>query len=762
MIFNKIFKTDLYNGCGHYASEKISTSLFNRNSNYLDNDGHIRFEQKIALIEFKEAMKDNIDKWVEHLKKIIENRQGSKWHINIKDNMDVFEMIEFASCEWYEKNKLVYLINKLKSDESTLAEALLYLLIVSLFPVCKDEKELYKDNPITNKKTVPANMKESMSMKPFLELLEERHKILLKSYVPVFDLQYLIYKIGNIMNVDNSMIIKFVFIDYNKMNNNGDEFKYSKSGSNIQKMLTEYKWEDLTENPLKCKIPDIRKYYNNKFGKYGARSQFSIEDCSYICKEIKELSGNDNATDEDIAHKLKEILDTILDEWLRLDCPIKTMVKKLKSNIDSIDFLYYDISELKLKLANYFLKTVAACIQINGDPKASISFDLNDKPSANKKYIDSCFNKIRRYIENDKDLNDDSLQTELRDYINYLNQLSRKLLNATYEFLPFFNSVANSFTSAVNNKYIQEKIIFNDSDIYTPIFNVYEKIYDYYDYEVRNKANQRYIVHPENDLLLSHIAYDYYQKYSQNKKAVLDFSMVNRNSVKTKFRLRPASENDLEGLIKINLPSSPFSRKIFIRSEENELEYGIDNGFIWVIEDVSGGENILVCEAIIIPNITKDKTELCDYYQTSKLVIDWMEKKEIDESSSFSIYDAVIVNPGESGMTYRGLGFQRLTLKLCYYLSKDSSNFIAATVSPSNLYSHRNFEISNYEVMSKTYYTFNDESPYYKQYIEKHKEEYIASIDEITRSYLKENRISYDDYISEKVAVRDFLVYEIK
>lgn len=102
-IFNKIFETDLYNGCGYYANEKISTSLFNRNSNYLDNDGHIRFEQKIALIEFKEAMKDNIDKWVEHLKKIIENRQGSKWHINIKDNMDVFEMIEFASCEWYEK-----------------------------------------------------------------------------------------------------------------------------------------------------------------------------------------------------------------------------------------------------------------------------------------------------------------------------------------------------------------------------------------------------------------------------------------------------------------------------------------------------------------------------------------------------------------------------------------------------------------------------------------------------------------------------------
>ena len=762
MIFNKIFKTDLYNGCGHYASEKISTSLFNRNSNYLDNDGHIRFEQKIALIEFKEAMKDNIDKWVEHLKKIIKNRQGSGWHINIKDNMDVFEMIEFASCEWYEKNKLVYLINKLKSSNSTLAEALLYLLIVSLFPVCKDEKELYKDNPITNKKTVSAKMKESMSMKPFLELLEERHKILLISYVPVFDLQYLIFTIGNVLKVDNSMIIKLVFIDYNKMNNNGDEFKYSKSGSNIQKMLTEYKWEDLTENPLNCKIPDIREYYNNKFGKYGARSQFSVEDCSYICKEIKELSGNDNATDEDIAYKLKEILDTILDKWLRLDCPIKTKVKKLKTNIDSIDFLYCDISELKLRLANYFLKTVAACIQINGDPTATISFDLYDKLPANKKYIDSGFDKIRRYIENDKDLNDDSLQTELKDYIDYLNQLSRNLLNGTYEFLSFFNSVANSFTSAVNNKYIQEKIIFKDSEIYTPIFNAYEKIYDYYDFEVRNKINQRYIVHPENDLLLSHIAYDYYQKYSQNKKAVLEFSMVNRNNVKTKFRLRPASENDLEVLIKINSPSSPFSRKIFIRSEENELEYGIDNGFIWVIEDVSDGENILVCEAIIIPNITKDKTELCDYYQTSKLVIDWMEKKEIDESSSFSIYDAVIVNPGESGMTYRGLGFQRLTLKLCYYLSKDSSNFIAATVSPSNLYSHRNFEISNYEVMSKTYYTFNDESPYYKQYIEKHKEEYIASIDEITKSYLKENRISYDDYISEKVAVRDFLVYEIK
>ncbi len=59
-----------------------------------------------------------------------------------------------------------------------------------------------------------------------------------------------------------------------------------------------------------------------------------------------------------------------------------------------------------------------------------------------------------------KDLNDDSLQTELKDYIDYLNQLSRNLLNGTYEFLSFFNSVANSFTSAVNNKYIQEKDYF--------------------------------------------------------------------------------------------------------------------------------------------------------------------------------------------------------------------------------------------------------------------------------------------------------------
>ena len=91
---------------------------------------------------------------------------------------------------------------------------------------------------------------------------------------------------------------------------------------------------------MNCKIPDIREYNNNKFGKNGVSSQFSVEDRSYNCKEIKELSGNDNATDEDIAHKLKEILDTILDKWLRLDCPINTKVKKLKTNIDSIDFLY--------------------------------------------------------------------------------------------------------------------------------------------------------------------------------------------------------------------------------------------------------------------------------------------------------------------------------------------------------------------------------------------------------------------------------------
>ena len=102
-IFNKIFETDLYNGCGYYANEKISTSLFNRNSNYLSSTGDIRFDQKPALNDFKNAMKDNIDEWVEHLKEIIENKQKSKWHINIKDNMDVFEMIEFASCEWYEK-----------------------------------------------------------------------------------------------------------------------------------------------------------------------------------------------------------------------------------------------------------------------------------------------------------------------------------------------------------------------------------------------------------------------------------------------------------------------------------------------------------------------------------------------------------------------------------------------------------------------------------------------------------------------------------
>lgn len=130
-----------------------------------------------------------------------------------------------------------------------------------------------------------------------------------------------------------------------------------------------------------------------------------------------------------------------------------------------------------------------------------------------------------------KDLNDDSLQTELKDYIDYLNQLSRNLLNGTYEFLSFLILSQIVLHRQSITSIFRKKIIFKDSEIYTPIFNAYEKIYDYYDFEVRNKINQRYIVHPENDLLLSHIAYDYYQKYSQNKSGI-GFSMVNRNSVK--------------------------------------------------------------------------------------------------------------------------------------------------------------------------------------------------------------------------------------
>lgn len=333
-----------------------------------------------------------------------------------------------------------------------------------------------------------------------------------------------------------------------------------------------------------------------------------------------------------------------------------------------------------------------------------------------------------------------------------------RLITSNEILLKWFDErYSKQFLALISSSQAQNRL-FAEGSSYPNIFSLYRR------WLARKKA-YIYTCYKEislrSDIISMKICNDYMKLYREDKSAILPFTVIDNSEVSRRFRLRQASIDDFKEVKQMN--DKEFSRKVFVKSPDKELEFGINNGTIWLVEDES--TDTMVAFFIIVPIENNERlAQMKGVYGTATLAHEYaIENNCIDKP--FVIFDAVIVDP-----KYRGLGFQRLGLLLAEYLGKEiSAEFICATVSPANIPSSRNFQLLDYKKLQTVYYPSSDtldtpgrryEEPtkYYTNHTSECDNEEISP--EIL-SFLRENHISDEDYKQERIAVRDFVVFNI-
>lgn len=333
-----------------------------------------------------------------------------------------------------------------------------------------------------------------------------------------------------------------------------------------------------------------------------------------------------------------------------------------------------------------------------------------------------------------------------------------RLITSNESLLKWFDErYSKQFLALISSSQAQNRL-FAEGSSYPNIFSLYRR------WLARKKA-YIYTCYKEislrSDIISMKICNDYMKLYREDKNAVLPFTVIDNSEVSRRFRLHHASIDDLKAVSQMN--GQEFSRKVFVRSPDKELEFGIENGTIWLVREESTGT--LAAFFIIVPIENDDRlTQMESVYGTATLAHKYAEDNKLCHKP-FVIFDAVIVDP-----KYRGLGFQRLGLLLAEYLGKEiSAEFICATVSPANIPSSRNFQLLDYKKLQTVYYPSSDTldtprrryqnpSVYYTNHKKECNKETISP--EIV-DFLSANNISDEDYKQERVAVRDFVVFNI-
>ena len=344
------------------------------------------------------------------------------------------------------------------------------------------------------------------------------------------------------------------------------------------------------------------------------------------------------------------------------------------------------------------------------------------------------------------------------------------------------NRAANDFISDffpfVNSTEIQDEILFNPENEhyeYVKIFNMYHLFYKHIKYSLyrtnRNIGNDG-VGLMRNSLTDREVVLKYLAACKNDIYSEIIFNRLKQDGTVGKFAIRLARENDKANLILLSSPKPPYRRAIYIAFDEYELTEAIEKQQIWIIEDVKDSGRVLACAAIILYN---DKDTHYDSFCAGEMN-DNYRKKYFGNNTNFKYidYDSVLVNDGRSNFgeeSYRGYGFQRLTMILAEELAKiKECDYICATVSTFNAPSQRNFALNGYRFEQNEKYTFTEPSPFY-QYITSDE----ASIEERERNkvdishemavygeVLERLGINEDDYTTETVSPRDFVVLDIK
>lgn len=469
--------------------------------------------------------------------------------------------------------------------------------------------------------------------------------------------------------------------------------------------------------------------------------------------------------------------------------------------------LYQLLRDLLLLLCNNaFINDIEQVVEL----KAYLS-KMNDGSELNQYEIEEetehlfvCFYKFFCFVfllEN-KELQNIDFSLLPVNYIEYDQEISR-IINAIndasddkikldcYKYLysclegkssEFVNKICNDcymdFFNLVNKRSVQDNYLFKNSNHYRLIFLLYERIYDNVKF---NLYRNYYEIDSDFGLMRTNlidrkIVLDYFKKVKSNIYTEFKFERRKPDHRIATFYLRLANYNDIDEIIKLNNPSKPFRRMIYVKSSEPEIKIGIENNSIWIIEEeLDDGTRKVACVSVLLKNVF-EHSQTRIYSDFSKDQFNGEFEQEYYEKNkkpfSYIDFNSVLVNNGEKNKTsYRGFGFQRLCLVLAEELAVlHRCDYICATVSAINKPSMRNFMLNSYKKESTKFYRLDDEMSDFYKYITSDTATAIEKIEydkicirevEFINSYYQNYNITKEVYLLDRDVPRDFVVLDL-
>lgn len=504
-------------------------------------------------------------------------------------------------------------------------------------------------------------------------------------------------------------------------------------------------------------------------------SVYTYRDFEYTRMMFEHIIGCTSTNDENakiIYDKVRMFLnELILCDNMRDFCS-RTGLSRFMNRTQPADEIAHD--EFGIKYDNIFIclnKLICAVI-IKSDDDTIDDFQINSSMESMNAETFYHYIEITQEICHEKgDYNRKiGLYSQLYSFIirgNQNQEVDKEIINyisddCYYNLFKFTNDRENQ------DKYIFKYINDNHDDRIMKLYRLFDRNVSYSLYR-----DYRTIDNNDGKGLM---------RYSMtDRKIVLDY-LVDGTEVVFKrstidngnmdFVLRLANESDFENIHKINNPSEPYRRAIYVKSDDNEIEKAIKQNEAYVIEEVLNGNRTLACVAIIL-NSDNDHSdfnteELCGRYAKSFMNTYGHRPKYLD-------FDSVITNNGSAGLgtkSYRGLGFQRLMLVLTEELAViDNCDYVSATVSTLNNPSKRNFTLNGYEIANSDKYPFKGKGgTEYWDYLskpgnEEKKRTYLLRAEkEYADNFevMKDQKIDIDSYKHDKDVPRDFLVLPLK
>lgn len=575
-----------------------------------------------------------------------------------------------------------------------------------------------------------------------------------------------------------SQLINILFNNLKKINSNITKYHAVLLTIPDSQFIWNDEYNDITKHFLDEKKNDIEQsqadildvIISNNVDHFAKRAYASLIEpytyryFNYFFKMFKKIINNTN--NYDVYNKMLSLLDLLCNDPVIINIidvhEIKSFLNKvLRNSLNEKRFEYISIC---------FNKLVSAIIYINIKGEIPGTFILRPLIyDMDNKFIQE-YAALKTMIGEEENPNN-KIECYKKLY-NLLQEQQKEIIDYVASELSF------DFFAFVNNKEIQDSLIYNSNMSYDKIIKLYNIFYENIKYRLyRNysKINE-YKGLIRYDLIDRYIALQYVDKMNYDNLTEYKFEHIKHDRSIGDFVIRQANINDLDSIKQLNNPTPPYRRAIYVKSDDHEIETAINNKEVWIIEEcitnviLKRETRSIACVAIILDSYNKH-----DDFNTDSLTKKFAQKyrNRVNRNFRYLDFDSVLTNDGRSNIgnySYRGCGFQRLMLIFAEILAcKLKCDYICATVSTLNKSSKRNFILNGYILENDDKYTLDGDSQFYiyitsDDATQEEKESYSLKVNDecgFFKDTFDRLNISKENYKKDKDVPRNFVVLNL-